>query len=205
MKVWKCVWSALGLLALHSLALCQPDALPRQGELAFERVRIAQQRREATADFKEQERACESKFAVTSCVHEVGMRRIDTLSELKRQEAHLNDADRLRRGAEQLKRSEEKASERAKSDTELSGSRDATRTEREIAHEGKIVRNPVLGRQSVDVGLVGRDIEKPVASGTQNNRAAYLQRLEDVQLRRANRDQRLRDRAKGAAALPTPP
>ena len=81
-----------------------------------QRAHLAALRQRENAAFDAQELACHARFVVTSCVHEVNMRRIETLSQLKQQEATLNDAARSQRGQEQRARIKERAAERALKD-----------------------------------------------------------------------------------------
>jgi hypothetical protein len=96
--------SSLGAQALGQQAPASADA---------ERARIANLRQKSNASFDAEEIACQSSFVVTSCVHDVDMRRIEMLSKLRQQDAVLNDSERSQRGDEQRARMKEKADERA--------------------------------------------------------------------------------------------
>lgn len=73
-----------------------------------ERARIAAERQAAQNRFAAEEKACYNKFATQHCLTEAATRRRLAMSDLRRQEVSLNDADRKRRGAEQMKRLEKK-------------------------------------------------------------------------------------------------
>ena len=75
---------------------------------AVERERIRQTRASQQARFIAQEAGCYARFAVNDCLIEVRAHRRELLADLRRQEILLNDAQRKRRGAEQLLRSDEK-------------------------------------------------------------------------------------------------
>lgn len=75
---------------------------------AVERERIRQTRATQQAQFTAQEAQCYSRFAVNDCLIAVRAHRREILADLRRQEISLNDAQRKRRGAEQLLRSDEK-------------------------------------------------------------------------------------------------
>lgn len=73
-----------------------------------ERARIAAERLAAQTRFAAEEKACYNKFATQDCLTEASTRRRLAMSDLRRQEISMNDADRKRRGAEQMKRLEKK-------------------------------------------------------------------------------------------------
>ena len=73
-----------------------------------ERERIRRTRATEQAAFAEQEASCYARFAVNDCLARVRGRKREVLGDLRRQEISLNDAQRKRRGAEQLLRSDER-------------------------------------------------------------------------------------------------
>ncbi|MGH8831870.1 MAG: hypothetical protein ACREXV_12370 [Polaromonas sp.] len=54
--------------------------------------------------------ACYKRFAVNNCLNEVNTRRREAMADLRRQEISLNDEERRIRGAEQIRKIEEKSS-----------------------------------------------------------------------------------------------
>lgn len=75
-----------------------------------ERQRIESERAAAQADFDLQSNACYKKFWVNACLNDVKAKRLEVVSDLRRQEVSLNDQERKAKGAEQLQKLEEKAS-----------------------------------------------------------------------------------------------
>ena len=75
-----------------------------------ERLRISNERTALVAGFKREDVACYAKFLVNNCLEEVDARRRDAMSDLRRQEIVLNDQARRDKGAEQMKKSEDKES-----------------------------------------------------------------------------------------------
>ncbi len=69
---------------------------------AAERERIAAERAVAETRFAEERLACERNFVVTSCVDAARKRERDTLADLRRQEALLDEAQRRQRAAERM-------------------------------------------------------------------------------------------------------
>jgi colicin import membrane protein len=75
-----------------------------------ERDRINQERQRASAEHDAAKVDCYQKFQVNDCLSQARNKHNGQLSDLKRQEISLNDLQRKRRGAEQLRKVEEKTS-----------------------------------------------------------------------------------------------
>jgi colicin import membrane protein len=75
-----------------------------------ERERISQERQRASAQHDAAKVDCYQKFQVNDCLSQARSKHNGQLSDLKRQEISLNDLQRKRRGAEQLRKVEEKTS-----------------------------------------------------------------------------------------------
>lgn len=75
-----------------------------------ERVRINAERATLEAGFNLENIACYKKFLVNNCLDEIKLRRRGALADLRRQEIALNALDRKAKGAEQVKKTEEKSS-----------------------------------------------------------------------------------------------
>ena len=90
-----------GAAAQTAGASVSPDA---------ERTRIAAERARLDAGFLTEDAACYKKFFVNSCLDDVNSRRREALATLRTQEILLNEQERKMRGAEQIRRIEEKSS-----------------------------------------------------------------------------------------------
>ena len=77
---------------------------------AAERVRIHDERMKLELGFSRESKTCYQKFLVNNCLDEIKLRRRDALADLSRQEIALNALDRKTKGAEQVKKTEEKSS-----------------------------------------------------------------------------------------------
>lgn len=75
-----------------------------------ERLRIGTERAKLEASFTLEDTACYKKFLVNNCLGEVKIRRRETLADLRRQEISLDDQERKIKGAEQIQKTEDKAS-----------------------------------------------------------------------------------------------
>lgn len=175
-------------------------------DAAAQRLRIDQQRQQLNAELDSQERACQDTFAVTSCMVEVKKRRIAMESTLKRQETILNGAERRERAAQQYQRMAEKQAERervlAQGNASLKSDqaeRKATLAEKQLQHQERGA-TPSLQR-SHDKDAVGADAQSQSLAAA----AAYQAKLENVRVKRLERDKRLKESKSGVASLPLPP
>jgi colicin import membrane protein len=99
------------LAALSGLAGAQtaaPQASPEN--IDAERAKISAERVRLEAGFLTEDAACYEKFAINSCLGKVNSRRREAMASLRRQEILLNDEERKIRGAQGLRRIEEKSS-----------------------------------------------------------------------------------------------
>ncbi|APW43076.1 hypothetical protein [Rhodoferax saidenbachensis] len=186
-------------------AWAQEDAFQGLPSMAQERARIDTLRRQQTAEFNAQERACQDRFAVVRCTNDVNARRRAMQSELKRQEASLHDAERRQRGAEQLKRTEEKAVENAQrlSGMEPSGG-SMTEEDRRKAQEDKVrqhAKPPATAASATPVEKSG-GLEAGTAAA---NRADYVRKQEAALQRKKDREKRLQEKGASTAPLPAAP
>ena len=92
------------------------DALTLQAE----RTRIAAERSRINARFASEDRACHQRFAVNDCLKANRAWQRTELDELRRQEVLLNDAERQRKGAEQLQKLDDKQRARAQDEANRS-------------------------------------------------------------------------------------
>lgn len=202
MRRW---WVALWLAGLGTAGWSQgvPDVVV--GGQA-ERLRIDSMRQQKTAELDAEESACLSRFAVTDCQNEVGVRRRQMLSDLKRQEAVLNAADRKQRGVEQLQREELKAADNvqrqrdAQTRTEKSVLDDRQKTQDDKQRSHRRQAQPV--RSQAPVAKTGAVLD---AETIEKNRQAYSEKQKALEKRRQERDQRMLDHGKGSQPLPLPP
>ena len=96
------------LASLCSGAAAQTAAAPATPDA--ERTRIVGERVLLESGFLTEDAACYQRFFVNSCLDDVNTRRREALAALRTQEVVLNEQERKLRGAEQIRRIEEKAS-----------------------------------------------------------------------------------------------
>lgn len=104
---------ALTVITLVTSSHSQSAEMGGDRSIEVERARLQENRSRVVAVHDKEEAACYRKFAVTACLAEVRVRRREALADLRRQEVSLNDAERKRKGADQLVRIEEKSSPQA--------------------------------------------------------------------------------------------
>lgn len=76
----------------------------------IERARISRERTRLEAGFSAEDAVCLRKFLVTNCLNEVKVRRRGSMADLRRQEISINDLERKARAADQVFKTEQKAS-----------------------------------------------------------------------------------------------
>lgn len=96
------------LMLLGTVASAQTEA-PAAGSDA-ERARIGVERSRLETGFLTEDVACYQKFAVNNCLDEINGRRRAAMADLRRREILLNEEERKRKGAEQIRKTGEKAS-----------------------------------------------------------------------------------------------
>ena len=82
----------------------------QQNTINAQRTAISVERARLATGFLAEDANCYKKFAVNNCLGNVNMRRSESMAELRRQEILLNDEERKIKGAEQIRRTEEKGS-----------------------------------------------------------------------------------------------
>jgi colicin import membrane protein len=101
-------------IALYLLASLAVGAAAQLAEVPLnpdaERTRIATERARLETVFLTEDAACYQRFFVNNCLDDVNGRRRESLATLRTQEIVLNEQERKRKGAEQIRRIEEKSS-----------------------------------------------------------------------------------------------
>jgi colicin import membrane protein len=184
-----------GLMSVGQLAAA-PDA---------ERDRIRVERAAARSKFEMQERACQTKFVVTSCVDAARKEQRETLARLRREEAVLDDATRR-----------EAAEARSLANRDRAQSPDSRASE--AAQPGSAVdsRQPA-SRAAPSPNRARNGASKPASRSAsevesqrlieQQNEAKFDEKARAAQARRAEVERRNAQRAaqgKAAAPLPLP-
>lgn len=172
-------------------------------DAAAERARIEAVRTQKSAELDAEDAACLSRFAVTDCQNAVGQRRRQMLSELKRQEDSLNAVQRQQKGVEQLQRVENKAADDARRREEARANAEKTEPQdRHKALEDKRKAHQQQGQSATQRVPSNKTTSVLDAATVEKNRAAYADKLNALEKRRQERDQRVLDHGRGGPPLP---
>lgn len=115
------VMGAVLWVVASACASVYADEVQPVSDADTQRAAIEESRRTQTQRLDAMAKDCERKFAVTRCVDQVHAERLAIEGKLNRQEAALNDAQRLERGREQRERNREKAAAHAEKMANLAG------------------------------------------------------------------------------------
>jgi colicin import membrane protein len=201
------------LAAICSVVRAQAD-LPT-GSVDAERSRIASERVRLETGYKAEDAACYQRFAVNYCLDEVNARRRETMGDLRRQEILLNEQDRQRKGAEQIRRTDAKAgleSQQAQTDQRNRAALDA-RAQREKDQNNQALRpNAGSAEQANSDSRAARmrsnQQKKQARAARQSAEADATKQFNDrQQAAQVKREEMERDRAKAGKppAKPLPP
>jgi colicin import membrane protein len=201
----------LALLGFALAARAQDDPAT-----AAERARLKSERATVELAFKAEEKACYGKFAVNDCLSVAKARRRTAMSDLRRQEISINDAERKRKAAQRIRDDEEHAaaerrrdeSQRAKAvESDKQRQRDAadkaaTRASQDATRPAKAAQR----QEQLEKHKAEQDAARSrKASEEAHNRERYERRLAQAEERRAKLEKKLAERQKPPAApLPTP-
>jgi colicin import membrane protein len=168
------------------------------------RARIDAIRHQNTLELDAEDAACFSKFAVTDCQNKIVTRRRKMLAELKRQEGALNAVERRQKGLEQLQKSKNKAAENAQRELDTQAGTDkTTEADRQKTLDGKVLSHREQAKAET------RKSKQPTSTSAlddatvQKNRAAYQDKMKELEKRREDRDKRMQEH--GPSSLPLPP
>ena len=171
-----------------------------------ERARIDAIRNQRTIELDAQDAACLSKFAVADCQSKVGTRRRLMLANLKRQEDALNATERRQKGLEQLQQSADKAAERAQRERDAqSDTEKTTLEERQNNLDRKVLSHHDQAKAAASKTKAAKSTSALDAATVEKNRAAYQDKLKELEKRRQDRDKRLRDHGTKGPPLPESP
>ena len=184
-------------------AEANPDAAADR--YAIEHQRIDSLRDEKTKAFDEQERACASNFAVTDCENKIKVQRRQMLADLRRQEIKVNEAQRKEKAAEQLRHDTDKAADNAQRAADMQAQAENGKTEEDRKKEqGEKVLNHKNQTHAPEV-KAPKTPSGPDAATAEKNRAAYAEKLKELERRRQERDKNVQQHGTSGPPLPAMP
>jgi hypothetical protein len=186
------------------------DSLQLPDDFSAKRLAIEKLRQRETARFDAADAQCQIRFAVNDCLKSSQTSRRAVMSDLRRQEARLNEIERARRGAEQVEQAKQKELERAQRDKEVTA-----------AHADNLAAKEQKQREQLQKSEANRNVPPNHSGGAQPlikapsgpspaaqaaNRAEYDRRQAEGQQHRMDSQKRQSDKAKKpASSLPVPP
>ncbi|MBC7376388.1 MAG: hypothetical protein H7346_03005 [Burkholderiaceae bacterium] len=183
--------------------------------MQVERARIASERAAVDARFLVEEKACYKKFSVNDCLNEARGRQRESLADLRRQDLSLNDAERKRRAADEMRKLEEKASPQKQDEAAERRARSLNdqrvRNDKAARKDDTAAENEANAKSRVKAQL---DKQKEVAdkAAARASKAALApqeaakhdQRVKDAEEHRASVEKRRKERTK-PLGNPLPP
>jgi len=212
-----CLVAIFGVLAGAQPAAQQPAApaeAPRS--IDAERARISSERARLEAGFLAEDAECYKKFAVNSCLEKVNERRREVMGDLRRQEILLNDEERRIRGAEQIRKTEEKASPENQQEAADRRAKAAADYQSRLEREKKKIEDRAAtkageqGNSDASAAKLKGSQEKSQARNDKQSKAAeeaqkYNDKQREAQERKAQHESdRLKQTKPPAKSLPLP-
>lgn len=203
-SLWWRRWTpgrALAMAALCVFAAATAQAQP-SGDASVERRRIAEQKAEGRALFEQEQRECQSRFAVTACVEQARRGHRETMASLARQSALLDDVERRQRAALRAQAIRDRVSAEAARQQQTTAPARAVRT----APSAQRSAAPAEGSATLAPARV-RESDAQRAAREARNRATFDARQAETQAHREAVQRRIDERQKShsaAAPLPKP-
>lgn len=203
----RCLRTAVALTLLTLLTCVGVRAQPAGDGVSAERSRIAAERVRIEEASAREEKACYQRFAVNDCLNDTRERKREFVSDLRRQELALGDAERKRRSAQRQREIEQRDSPARQEAVarRREKSLDEAR-ERQKRAADKTAEKVANRRPPVQAGSASRQVQ-PVESNdalVKANRSA--EREQEAQRRKERAAERVAQRRRPpASSLPTPP
>ena len=170
---------------------------------SLEQQRIDLLKQQTGVVFDVMEQSCADRFAVNDCLKDVKRRRLARMAEIKREELVLHNAQRKQRGIDQNASTEEKAKDRLSLEQENAAVDPASSTEaKRIEQIEKQRSHAALANAAVADQPVKAASSGLTTAEESENRAAYLQKLQDAEQKRKERAKRLLEKG---SVRPLPP
>lgn len=201
----KLAWTFCLAALLGLPVAAQNDQVQGIASVSAERQRLDAMRLDVQGNFEIEAQECSQRFAVSDCMKVVQARRRERLSEIQRQEASLNDAQRRQRGAEQIRIAEEKSFERKRS----AGSNSAMQTADAQAEKAANLQSKQESHSARVTATVPRAESRvsalPAKGGTATSQTDYQRKVQAFEQKQREREKRVLDKGRDAKSLPLPP
>jgi len=174
-----------------------------------EMARIKQARSDEELRFDEQTANCYRRFAVNDCLRELKVRQRKAMEDLQRQEISINEQQRKRSGAEQLRRIDEKSSSEALKEAE-NRRNEAMRSHKERLQSQEQKKADLIKAQDERSRTVSETKAMAISPHTPEARAVERKAFEEKQRmaieKQAKREREaLEKKPSSVRTLPVPP
>lgn len=199
------------LLICLAFVSCAVHAQDEDASVAAERARLHDQRAKVEAEYKADEKACNAKFAVNDCLAKAKAKRREAVSDLRRQEISLNDAERKRKAAERQRSIEERATAAKPPASGQSEADRQLRANERAAERAKQAESAPAKAAEREKQVQKREAEIKASAQRRAEDAAqaakeHERRVAEAKEREANMKRRQAERKKPpASSLPDPP
>lgn len=207
------------LLWACNFTSAQPSVMNGElGGIDAQRTAISAERSRLEAGFLTEDVACYKKFAVNSCLDKVNTRRREAMAGLRQQEILLNDEERKIKGAQQIRKTEEKSSpeklqqeadRRTKAVEDYQGRLEGEKSKEQKRSAAAAVSNEISAREANAARLLAH--QKKIQARTEQQAEGveeakkFNARQTEAQARRAKHDADQLKRVKPSAKpLPLP-
>ncbi len=194
-------WIAIFCIAFQAItvraeSLSSPkNEVDEQAQISQLRDQITLQRTQVQAAYLAEQQACYQRFSVNACLVEARDKRNTLVADLKRQDISLNYAERKRKAADKLRRTEEKTSPRVVEQQSLRrGAALLDAEQRQQRAQEKSANKPdpaVLQNSTPKTAETPPAVKK--ALGKQDKKPATADKGEQVAQARARYDQRQKE------------
>lgn len=197
-------WNPLQATAQSPVASPAFDVESQQ--IDGQRLAIRDKRQQLEAGFAAEDAVCYRRFAVNNCLQDVDSRRMISIADLRRQDVLLNDQERKRRGADQLRQIEEKQT--AIAQQQLFEQRAKVFSDYQSRAKAADLRlQPRLSDADVNAAATGATADRLKASAEkalirQGRQAEAAQAAEKLKQRQTKAEDRAESRAQQKAAQP---
>lgn len=211
-KLALALWMSLASLGVWA----QSNAASGSADFDAERSRLSAERAAIEAQFDKDRAACYKKFAVEGCLEDLRKARRTKTDDIRRQESSINDIERQRRGAAELKKLDEKSTAARPADTaekqDKAKQDQKDREQRAVDHttsrDAATAKVPDNQRQFADKQKAQADEQAKAArlrAEAPANAARFQDKLRKSEEHRASRERQnaAQTKPKGAP-LPTP-
>lgn len=197
------------VFCLCGVAAAQPVDAQTSNDIANARRQIEDIRSRETSRFDAVDAECKTRFAVNDCLRASQTKRRAVMSDLRKQEASLNERERMQRGQEQTERAAQKAKERQQQDQDVAAAHaerlaEQAQKQRELEEKRAANKNTVAS-PSGKASAAAKPAAGPAPAQQAANRSDFERRQAEASKHKLELEKRNAEKTgKPASALPVP-